>query len=68
MRLERIGMYCSGIRTKVYDVERKELLGVFESRGDAARYTGIDIRRITDVVRSKSKVYSKKLKTKITFR
>lgn len=68
MRLEKIGLYTSGIRTKVYDVEKKELIGTFESRNDAAKYTGVSLSHIADHVRTKRRVYSHKLLKKITFR
>jgi hypothetical protein len=68
MRLEKIGLYTSGIRTKVYDVEIKELIGTFESRNDAAKFTGVSLSHIADHVRSKRKVFSRKLNKKITFR
>jgi hypothetical protein len=68
MRLEKIGLYTSGIRTKVYDVEKKELIGTFESRNDAAKYTGVSLSHIADHVRNKRRVYSNKLLKKITFR
>lgn len=68
MRLEKIGLFTSGIRTKVFDVERKELLGTFESRNEAARFTGVSLGHIADHVRTKRKVFSIKLNKKITFR
>jgi len=68
MRIEKIGLYASGIRTKVFDVERKELIGVFESRNDAAKFTGVSIGHITEYVRRKSRCWSHKLNRKITFR
>lgn len=68
MRIERIGLFTSGIRTKVYDIERKELIGTFESRNDAARFTGVSLSHIADHVRSKRRVFSRKLNKKITFR
>lgn len=68
MRIEKIGLYTSGIRTKVYDVEKKELIGTFESRNDASKFTGVSLGHIADHVRKKRKVFSNKLNRKITFR
>ena len=68
MRLEKIGLYTSGIRTKVYDVDKKELIGTFESRNDASKFTGVAHNHIADYVRHKRRVYSQKLLKKITFR
>lgn len=68
MKLEKIGLYTSGIRTKVYDVERKELIGTFESRNDAAKFTGVYLGHIAEHVRKKRRVFSIKLNKKITFR
>lgn len=68
MRIERIGLFTEGIRTKVFDVDKKELIGVFESRNDAAKFTGLPLGHIKNYVSRKSKHYSKKLNRKITFR
>lgn len=68
MRTEHIGLYVEGIRTKVYDVDKKELIGTFESRNDAAKFTGLPLGHIKNYVTKKSKHFSKKLNRKITFR
>lgn len=68
MRIERIGLVVSGIRTKVYDVEKKVLLGTFESRAEASKFTGISASNINEYIRNKTKCRSKLLNAKITFR
>jgi hypothetical protein len=70
MRIEKIGLNTDGsrIRTKVYDVEKKQLLGVFESRADASRFTGVSVSTITGHVRRKSRSTNNKLNRILCFR
>lgn len=70
MRIGRIGLCVdsSKIRTKVYDVERKQLLGTFESRSDASRFTGVPVSSIASHVRNKTKSVNNKLNKTLCFR
>jgi len=68
MRIEKIGLEVEGIRTKVYDVDKKELLGTFESRSQAAKFTGLSTSRMLKYIREKSVHYSKTLNKRVCFR
>lgn len=70
MRIERIGLSSdlSKVKTKVYDVEKKELLGVFESRAEASRFTGVANKRIQELIRNKTRCSKNKLNRTICFR
>lgn len=68
MRLEKIGLNVEGIKTKVYDVDKKELIQVFPSRSEAGKFTGLTASRVTDYVRNKTICSSNKLKKRICFR
>lgn len=68
MRVERIGLQVEGIRTKVYDVDAKQLLGTFESRADACKFTGMDSARIKEYITEKRIYKSKKLDKRVCFR
>jgi len=68
MRLEKIGLHVEGIKTKVFDVDKKELLGVFPSRSAAGQFTGLPASRVTDYVRDRTICSSNKLNKRICFR
>lgn len=68
MRIEKIGMEVEGIKTKVFDVDKKELIGVFKSRSEAGRFTGLPPSRVSDYVRDKTICKSNKLNKTICFR
>jgi len=68
MRIEKIGLHVEGIKTKVYDVDRKELLGVFSSRSEAGRFTGLSSARVSDYVKDKTICKVNKLNKTICFR
>lgn len=55
-------------RTKVYDVANKKLIGVFESRKDAAKFLGVAYRSIHNYVRTKSKCRKNKLGITVAIR
>lgn len=56
------------IKTKVYDVVNKKLLGEFDTRRAAADFAGVDPSNIKAYVVNKSKCRKNKLNTIITFR
>lgn len=68
MRIEKIGLEVEGIKTKVFDVDKKLLLGVFPSRSAAGRFTGLSASRVTDYVRDRTICSSNKLNKRICFR
>lgn len=68
MRLEKIGLHVEGIKTKVFDVDKKELLGVFPSRSAAGKFAGLPASRVTDYVRDRTICSSNKLNKRICFR
>lgn len=68
MRIEKIGLEVEGIKTKVFDVEKKQLIAVFPSRSEAGKFAGLSASRVTDYVRNKTICSSNKLNKKICFR
>jgi hypothetical protein len=61
MRLKRADTKDWKIPTKVYDVEKKELLAVCESRFAAAKYLGVDPGIIRWAFDKKARIYKNKL-------
>lgn len=49
------------IPTKVYDVTEKKLLGVFESRMDAAKFLGVTQDRVCKAYNSKGRIHNSPL-------
>ncbi len=68
MRIEKIGLHVEGIKTKVFDVEKKQLIAVFPSRSEAGKFTGLPASRVSNYVKSKTICSSNKLKKRICFR
>lgn len=67
---KRIGLdnEVTYVKTKVYDVVNKKLLGEFDTRKAAADFAGVDPSNIKAYVTRKSKCRKNKLNTIITFR
>lgn len=55
-------------KVKVYDVGKKELIGVFDTATEAAAFTGISPKDISKYVRFKWKNHVNKLNRTICFR
>lgn len=68
MRLEKIGLHVEGIKTKVFDVDKKVLLGVFESRNAAGKFTGLRASKVSDYVKDRTICSVNKLNKRICFR
>lgn len=56
------------IPTKIYDVEKRELIKEFPTRSAASDFSGVVIDRIADIVKNKRKCRKNNLGKIITFR
>lgn len=56
------------VRTKVYDAERQELLGDFESRLKASQFTGVPALSIHQYIKRKCRCHKNKLGKILAFR
>lgn len=55
-------------RVKVYDVDKKELLGTFESITEASDFTGVANGAISSYIKGKIKCHTNKLDRVLAFR
>lgn len=70
MLLRRVGMdnTINYRKVKVYDVEKKQLIGEFETAVAASRATGVPASRISRLIANKSKNRTNKLGLVLAFR
>ena len=66
MRLNQLGMEDECI--KVYDVEKKELIGAYDTYVKAEKATGLSVRVLKGAVVAKTRRFSKLLNKEIAIR